>query len=491
MDNLLCDELVQEIFQRLPPSTSSAVPLVCKRWLFLHRISKSSLSVRLPTHPSFVPSFSSLLSRYPRLTSLTVTPDHSTPLFSLTPDAEAEAPSGASLFWDHHLLSVASNCRNLRHLRFLAGPVSPSALVSPSSSCKHLTSLSISSFRPFCFRWLTSFPSLKELSVVDCGGANSNDFSTLKFDSDYDDGVPSSQPSSEMELPLEFLCLSGIGAGDRGMGWLWKSCTKLRRLQLRSCEGTGDGASFSSFVSCLPGLQELELRTCRTIADGVLLRLAEHGGSLNSLLLYDGGSRDGLHHFISRCSCTLQRLDLRLPLDLDNDHLSAVAENFRCLVSLRLQSCCLVTGEGLKTLGTAVSSELEELALINCDVIEREPGLLTTLAQNLSELKKLDLSYNEMLVDKEFVSMLVSCKNLVDIKLRGCRRLTNATLVSMLKICKLLENLDILQCYGIGVEAVELFVLNSPRLRRVRVEESKLSAVAKVSASQKFIEIVS
>ncbi|CAL5408019.1 hypothetical protein CsSME_00029451 [Camellia sinensis var. sinensis] len=88
-----------------------------------------------------------------------------------------------------------------------------------------------------------------------------------------------------------------------------------------------------------------------------------------------------------------------------------MAENFRGLSSLRLQSCCLVTGEGLKTIGIAMSAGLEELGLINCDVVNIEPGLLTTLGQNLRHLRKLDLSYNEMLVDKELASMLASCNS--------------------------------------------------------------------------------
>ncbi|XP_042487470.1 F-box/LRR-repeat protein 4-like [Macadamia integrifolia] len=481
MESLLFDELLQEIFQRLPSSASSAVPLVCKRWLILHRNCRSSLSLRFPSaSPSSLSVFSSFLSRYPRLSSLAVVlvpPDKSTPLFSISSDAaEGCEETHFSLLSEHLLLAVAFNCGHLRHLRFLAGPVSPSSLLSLSSSCEHLSSLSLSFVRPFSFHWLTFFPSLKDLSLVDCGSIGYDD--TLQFDSDHH------------ELPLESLCLSGIKAGDRGFRWLWRSCTKLRRLQLRSCEGTGDGASSSAFVRCLPRLQELELRTCRSIADGVLLRLAEHCGSLHSLLLYDGGSRDGLHHFMSQYRSTLRKLDLRLPLDLDNEHLSAVARNIRGLVSLRLQSCCLVTGEGLKTLSSAVNAELEELALINCDVVEREPGLLTTLGQSLRELRKLDLSYNEMLRDKELVSMLVSCKNLVDLNLRGCRGLTGATLLSMFKSCKLLETIDIKQCCRIEADNVEFFLLNSPRLRQVHVEESKISGVAKTWASQKFIKII-
>ncbi|KAJ4960688.1 hypothetical protein NE237_020598 [Protea cynaroides] len=497
MDNLLFDELLQEIFLRLPPSAASAVSLVCKRWLILHRNCRSSLSLRFPSARPFpLPAFYSFLSCYPLLSSLTVVlvpPANSTPVFADAVDCFDVAETHSSLLSDHLLLAVASNCRHLRHLRFTPGPVSPSALLSLSFSCEHLCSLCLSSLHPLSFRWLTSFPSLKDLSLMDCGSIYSDD--TLRFDSDdynhHHHDLVSVSFKSESELPLESLCLSGIRAGDCGIGWLWRSCTKLRRLQLRSCEGTGDGASFSSFVRCLPRLQELELRSCRTIVDGVLLRLAEYCGSLHSLLLYDGGSRDGLHSFISRCRSSLRRLDLRLPLDLDNDHLSAISQNIRGLVSLRLQSCCLVTGQGLKTLSSAVQVGLEEFALISCDVIETEPGLLSTLGQSLRGLRKLDLSYNEILRDKELISMLISCKNLVDIKLRGCRGLTGAALLSMFKSCKLLETIDIKQCCRIETDTVESFLLNSPRLRQVHIEESKLTGVAKTWVSQKCIEIIS
>ncbi|KAF9624940.1 hypothetical protein IFM89_016188 [Coptis chinensis] len=310
-----------------------------------------------------------------------------------------------------------------------------------------------------------------------------------EFDEEYEVGV-SSVSHKPSELPLECLSVSGLGVRDCGLGWLWRSCTKLKRLELRSCEGIGDGNSFTSFIKCLKALQELEIRTCRTIVDRILLLLAEHCSSLNSLLLYDGGSREGLHQFISRSRSNIQKLDLRLPLDLENNHLLAVAENIRGLISLRLQSCCLVTGEGLKTIGSTVSVALEELALINCDVVEREPGLLTTLGQNLKGLKKLDLSYNETLVDMEFVSMVVSCKNLTDIKLRGCKKLTNFAVVSMYKSCKFLENVDIMHCSTIGDEGVEVFILNSKRLRRIQVEESKVTDTAKQWGSEKFIEMV-
>ncbi|XP_041005441.1 EIN3-binding F-box protein 2-like [Juglans microcarpa x Juglans regia] len=474
MDNMLCDELLEEIFQRLPPSPSYSlsVSLVSKRWLYLYRNCTTSLSLRLTPHNSTIPSFSSLLSHYPSLLSLSL-------LLSSEPAATAAA------FSDLLLLAVSTFCSKLHNLRFLAGPVSLSSLNSLSSTCIHLTSLCINLSRPILFTWVMKFPALKELSVFVCSGEGL--LREIEFAWEYGSWE---NEDFDAELGLENLCLSGIRADDWGLSWLWRSCKRLKKLQLRNCGGVGDGGSFSSFVRCLQGLEEVELRTCRSIVDGVLLKLAKNCNSLSSLLVYDGGSREGLLRFISQCRCNLQKLDLRLPLDLNNEHLSAVALNFRGLLSIRLQSCCLVTGEGLKALGVAMSSGLEELALINCDVVEREPGLLATLGQNLRQLRKLDLSFNEMLFDKEFISMLASCNDILDLRLRGCKGLTNAAMVSMFKSCKSLKNVDIMHCCGIEAEAVELFVLNSPQLRRMQVEESKLSDVARTWASTKFIEVI-
>ncbi|RYR05105.1 hypothetical protein Ahy_B06g084964 isoform A [Arachis hypogaea] len=397
MDTVLCDELLQEIFQRLPPSSSYSVSLVCKRWLFLYRSSTTSLSLRLIPHPNLFPSLSSLLSQHPSLSSLSL-------LSSSDP-----SPSTTS-----HLLSLVSNScfsHTLLHLRFLAGPLSLPSLSSLSKSCTRLTSLFVTLPRPITLTWLLSFPCLRDLSIV-------------------------------------------LSSDDSG-------------------------------------LQEVELRTCRTVVDMVLLKLSENCISLNSLLVYDGGSREGLLHFFTHCRSNLRKLDLRLPLDLDNSHLFAVAANFRGLVTLRLQSCCLVTGEGLKALAIAAASNgLEELALINCDVVERELGLLATLGQHLRALRKLDLSHSEMLLDKELISMLVSCVNLIELRLRGCKRLTGAAMVSILRSCKRLETLDIVHCFGIESEAIEMFMKNSPRLRRIQVEEHKLSDAARMWASNKFIQVV-
>ncbi|MCI23817.1 F-box/LRR-repeat protein, partial [Trifolium medium] len=73
---------------------------------------------------------------------------------------------------------------------------------------------------------------------------------------------------------------------------------------------------------------------------------------------------------------------------------------------------------------------------------------------------------------------------------RGCKGLTSCAVVTMVRSCKRLENVDIMQCLGIESEAIELFVKNCSCLRRLEVEGTKLTDAAKMWASNKFIELV-
>ncbi|KAF7135730.1 hypothetical protein RHSIM_Rhsim08G0180400 [Rhododendron simsii] len=104
----------------------------------------------------------------------------------------------------------------------------------------------------------------------------------------------------------------GIRRDDLGLDWLWRSCKKLKKLQLRCCKGIGYDTSVSSFVNCFKGLQEVELRICGSISDEILSILAENGASLSSLLVHDGGSRQGLLQFITHSCCNLRKLDLQM-----------------------------------------------------------------------------------------------------------------------------------------------------------------------------------
>jgi F-box/leucine-rich repeat protein 2/20 len=462
MDLILCDELILEIFHRLPRRPSTTVALVSRRWLRLHRLSKTTLSLKILSPNSSLPLLSSYLSYYPYLSSLSVT---------------TAADGGGDGFSERFILSVALSCSNLKSLRYFSCPVSISSLISLSHSCSQLCSLSVSISRHVSLRWLVCFLSLKQLSI---------NFTTINNGEGFFYGEETETLS--FELQLESLSLCGIRSGDHALNLLWRNCKKVKKLKLQSCESLGDNASFSSFLKNPEGLEQVELRTCRSIIDYVLQNL-EFCKHLNSLLIHDGGSSQGLLQFITRSRCNIRNLDLRLPLDLDDTHLSSIAENFTGLSTLRLRSSSLITDEGLRTISSALSNTIQDLSLMNCDAVGRHTGLLAALGQNLKKLNILNLSYNEKLVDKEFASMMISCHTLRELKLRGCNKLSNAAFSTIPMICKNLESIDIMDCCMIDEYGIENFVMNSRRLTRVEVEESKISDKLKVFAAINSIEI--
>ncbi|PHT45404.1 hypothetical protein CQW23_14562 [Capsicum baccatum] len=106
--------------------------------------------------------------------------------------------------------------------------------------------------------------------------------------------------------------------------------------------------------------------------------------------------------------------------------------------------------------------------------LSRTDNLIIGLTgQDLKRLRKLDLSFNDMLLDKELISMLVSCNNLNELKVRGCKKLTNLAVVSLAKCCERLQSVDVMYCCGMDAQGVEFFVLNSPNLRLLHVEGNK------------------
>ncbi|KAM0887305.1 hypothetical protein ACQ4PT_029120 [Festuca glaucescens] len=476
-DAALCDDLLQEVFGLLPPAAAPAVSLVSRRWLALLRASTSRLTLRLPpasTGVSPSAALADLLSRYPYLSALAVV-------------------SAAAHDADLVLLAVAASpsATRLTALRFsLGSPVSAATLSAVSLTFSGLTSLHLTALSPLSFRWLACLPCLKSFALVNSASAAVDSSVSTSSDDAFAEG------EAVVPLPLERLSLCGIRSGHRGLGWLWQRCGSLRWLQLRACDSVGDGPASTAFTECLDGLLELELRACRSVADRVLLLAADRCHALTSLLVYDGGSREALLHFMHQRGAALHTLDLRLPLDLHNDHLLAIGaqqgqHSQGSLAVLRLQSCVLITGDGLRSLAlTAIGAGIQEVALVSCDVLEREPGLLTFLSQSMRQLRRLDLSYNETLKDKEIGAMLSSCRNLIDIRFRGCRCLTGESLVSLLRHCgQSVEVVDISRCPGMKGASVEFFAQRATLLNHLIIEESSASEELKAVAQTKGIKV--
>ncbi|EFJ09989.1 hypothetical protein SELMODRAFT_447499 [Selaginella moellendorffii] len=450
INTLLCDELLSEILSRLHSTQDrKSATLVCKRWLSLEGRIKTKLGLCVPdpsTILSLCSSIHALFHRYSHLVSLAVV---------------SEGDQHDSQALDLILSAMASSCPLLRELRFLAGPVTTSGLEPLARACNCLVSLELVALATQHLPVLNEFRSLSELSLTGCLSGDSSDLA----------GVP------DGDLPLDKLCVEGIGARNSGLGWLWRSCHKLRRLEFFGCQGIGD-SDIASLAWCLPNLQELRLRRCRCIATQVLLMVAEVCHGLKVLIFMDGGDMNGLHRIVRSCQ-SLETLELRLPLDLFNEDLAIIAQNCLSLKILRLYSCWMGTGNGFKLLGTQMKSSLEELVLIRCRAIVQDTGTLAYLGQDLKSLRRLDVSENDHLADREITGLLHSSGDrLIHLRLRRCRKVTDATLEFIGQKCRALSNLVITSCDGISPAGVAMVLAGCPSLKKLWVEKEKVTSDA-------------
>ncbi|KAG5534853.1 hypothetical protein RHGRI_022844 [Rhododendron griersonianum] len=250
---------------------------------------------------------------------------------------------------------------------------------------------------------------------------------------------------------------------------LYRSTTSTLSLRLSPDNCTPH--SLSSFLSHFPCLSSLSITIdgCDRVSsfpDQILLSVASSCPKLTHLCLQP----KPVSHFpllsLSTSCPHLTSLDIALTRPFRSHWLRF----FHSLKNLNVSffpvpngfepvdAACEGNFDGLKTMMLAMSNDLEELALVYCNL---GPGLLTTLGQKFRNLRKLDLSFNRgVLADEEFISMLALCNFLTELKVRRCE------------------------------ESVELFVLNCPRLRQIHVEESKLSDVSRSWASNKLVELV-
>eukprot|EP00249_Psilotum_nudum_P016755 c25973_g1_i1 orf=445-1950(+) len=457
-DSLLCEELLAEVIRRVEDGVDQkSVSLVCKRWLMIQRRAKKRLGLCVPSDSSlsdFLSSIHDLLCQHSQIVSLVL--------------IAREVHINAEML-DVVLDAISSSCKFLRVLQFSVGPITGVGLRRLAIGCPGLVSLDLTFMQVRNLHILLEFKSLRELYLRGSVDGDRDDLEDEPF----------------QLLRIEKLALEGVTGASYGLGWLWRSCPGLVKLELFNCEGIVDTDS-SSFVQCLPSLKELHLRRCRSIAGRILILVAEYCAGLTVLTFHDGGATEGLHHVIRRCQ-KLEVLDLRLPLDLRNEDLVAIAQNCFSLKSLRLHSCWLPTGSGMRWLAAHIKSDVEELVLVRCRAVAHDSGTLYAIGQRLKCLKSLDLSDNDHLSDNELVAMLASCQNLLQLKLCRCHRLTDKAMYFISQRSSMLESIEVTNCYEITSLGICSLLSGCPSLRKVGVEKSKITNATKRLAITKGV----
>ncbi|GJN05066.1 hypothetical protein PR202_ga22665 [Eleusine coracana subsp. coracana] len=222
-------------------------------------------------------------------------------------------------------------------------------------------------------------------------------------------------------------------------------------------------------VGC-PGLERLSVRWCREISD------------------------IGVHLLANKCR-NLRTVDVSY-LKVSNESLRSLS-TLEKLQHLAMVSCSFIDDDGLQLLSIGGSS-LQSIDVSRCDHVTAQG--LTSLIAGHNFLQKINAAHSLLELDTCFLSKLpvikntltvlrldglevfssslqaigASCKNLVEIGLSKCNRITDAGIVSLVNHCKCLRTIDITCCHLLTDDALASIAENCRRLECIRLESCPL-----------------
>ena len=145
----------------------------------------------------------------------------------------------------------------------------------------------------------------------------------------------------------------------------------------------------------------------------------------------------------------LEKLDIESTnvLEEPTDLPTSITESLRCL----LNGCPLLWELSVNNISLSTqaiiyiannSIHLQTLSLNSCYVFD-DTLVFTKEMDKLKYLKKLDLSFNDSLTDKNFINLIEGCHDVKEIRILDCRELTNDSLFSIAKNCPQLEYIEL------------------------------------------------
>ncbi|KAF2303512.1 hypothetical protein GH714_018887 [Hevea brasiliensis] len=311
---LLSDELLLQIFSRLPLSCYVSNSLVCKRWLYLHGRLVQSLKL---TDLSFLNS-GRIFYRFPNLTEIDIvnacirTPRNSGILlthknlsihigtqFSGTDFIEKSDLLPSDLL-DSGLEMIAQRYPNLRRISAIGA--SETGLLSISNECETLQELELHCCGDLSLKGISRCRNLQLVKLIGC------------FDGFYNSVV-----------------------SDIGLTILAQGCRRLVKLELCGCEGSYDG--IKAIGQCCQMLEELTLFDHRM--DGGWLAALSFCSNLKTLRLQSCKSIDsspGLDKHLGSCH-TLEELHLQQCLMRDEPGAKALFLVCEAVREIVLQNC--------------------------------------------------------------------------------------------------------------------------------------------------------
>ncbi|CAI0466490.1 unnamed protein product [Linum tenue] len=420
INTLLPEEIVLEIFRRLDSKhTRDACSLVCKRWLSLERLSRTTLRIGASGNPDF---FIHLLSsRFPNIKTIHIDERLSISLPSQL--GRKRRKSGSSYFKLHSVFQEDM----------------PEAEQFDSYCLSDLGLITLSD----------QFPALERLSLIWCSNVSSLGLVSL---------------SLKCSL-LKSLDLQGCYVGDGGLAAIGRCCKQLQELNLRFCEGLSDVGLVELAEGCSKSLKTLGVAACAKITDKSLVAVGSHCKSLETLSLdSECIHNDGVLAVAKGCPL-LKVLKLQC-INVTDDALIAVGKYCSSLEALALYSFQRFTDRGLCAIG-AGSKKLKNLTLSDCYFLSDQG--LGSIATGCKELTHLEVNgcHNIGSVGLEAIGR--SCTRLTELALLYCQRIGDNALHEIGKGCKFLEALHLVDCSSIGDDAICSIAKGCTNLKKLHI----------------------
>ncbi|CAM8902992.1 unnamed protein product [Rhodiola kirilowii] len=418
----LPDELIIEIFRRLDAKSSrDACSLVCKRWLKLERLSRTTLRIGASGSPDL---FVHILSR--RFSNAT------------------------RIFVDERL-SIALPAppgRRRNHGR------------SPKSSLK-VKSSSIyngsddGELETYCLSdvGLTyvgeGFKKLEKLSLIWCSNVSSVGLISL----------------AERCRALKYLDLQGCYVGDPGIAAVGACCKQFEEINLRFCEGLSDAGVIELVKGCSDTLKVIGIAACAKITDVSLNAVGSHCQKLETLSL----DSEFIHNegvlAVARGCPLLKVLKLQC-VNVTDEALQSVGSSCQSLEQLALYSFQRFTDKSLRAIGNGCK-RLKDLTLSDCFFLS-DKGL-ESVAAGCTELTHIEVNGCHNIGTNGLESIGKSCKQLLELALLYCQRVGNQALVEVGHGCKFLQALHLVDCSSIGDAAICAIAEGCRNLRKLHI----------------------
>ncbi|GJN25783.1 hypothetical protein PR202_gb13656 [Eleusine coracana subsp. coracana] len=377
---------------------------------------------------------------------------------------------------DHHQRSVtATTGVDALSLDLLAHALSTLTDPHDRKSCRLVSrafataeSLSRRAARPLTHaalpRVLRLFPSLTSLDLSACAGLDSTSLSLLP---------------SPLRLLRRVSLARASGVGPRGLYALVTACPRLEALDLSHCVAAGDREVAA--LAGAEGIRDLVLDKCLEVTDVGLAKVAVGCPGLERLSVRwcREISDIGVDLLAKKCR-NLRSVDVSYlkvigyyppPSLLRITSLSTLEK----LEHLAMVSCSFIDDDGLQLLGIGGSS-LQSIDVSRCDHVTSQG--LASLVVGHNFIQKINAAHSLLEIDTCFLSKLpaigASCKNLVEIGLSKCNRITDAGIVSLVNHCKCLRTIDITCCHLLTDDALASIAENCRRLECIRLESCLL-----------------